>query len=304
MSIRSMGWRIICFGTMVLLAQGQGACVDVDEGLNPERHQEAVRYEKFLNALNTSDPKSIEVALSEYERDVAGSAQETRDKGFLAFRRFFDQVITCLNKSLWKEQDAVQASPVIATAKIIDPEKAHEAGLALLDSEGYVVVVEEQDFLLDAFYRFISPDLHQYLVIRSAEIREVFQEDGAIRIDFVELGRRCVNCEEYLRRYPQSPLIDDAREFHKVYVSTLLTGTNNTRVAEASVEYVDAERRGEISNAYRYLMRTYPSSRIAAVLRRYLPLLESGQYCDTKEIRAFLEREGVEWMFGSRRLYR
>jgi hypothetical protein len=286
------------------LYAGLGYCGDTAVSVPAEKQESLVKYRAFLGGLGVETPNAVPEALSYYSRYISASRKATRDSGFLAFRRWFYQVIECLNKRLWEEQNTHGILPRDAVARVISQEQAHDVGLAFIESEGYILVGEERDFLLNAFFRFVSPSLQRFLAIRSDEMKEIFQEDGAICVSLAEVGRRCVNWEKYLHCFPKSALAEEARKFSDIYMSTLLTGTTNTYILNNRVEDVNPERTREIRSAYEYVMNAYPSARISKLLCLYLPLLERSQYCDNNDIHAFLNKNGVKWMFGSRTLQR
>jgi hypothetical protein len=293
----------ICLIAMLVCASPSLA-VDPSDDPAGDKASSVLPYKQLLDGLDASDPKSIETALLQYHQSISEGAQEQRDNAFLAFRQFFYEVIESLNKQFWVDQNNPDISVENIKERIIKEMGDYRKWLTVFESEGYFSVFENENVLLDTFYHNISAPIHRFLVLRSIEMREVFQVDAALRIDLIEIGRRYIQWEDYLQQYPDSPLVEDAREFHRIYLSSLLTGTGNSRILDVGETETKQEHHRRVSFAYRQLMEKFPNSRLASLLTRYLPWLEQGQFIVTKEVETFLRQEGVTLMYASRRLFR
>lgn len=227
-------------------------------GQSGDQASSVIQYKEFLAGLDPADPNSIEAALSQCHQSIAECSQEESDLAFLAFRQFFYELIENLNKRLWDEQSNSDDPNDLVKERIIEAMAPYRNWFGLFESEGNFSVFENEHFLLDTFYRYLSPPLHRFLVLRSIEMREVFQEDAALRVDLIEIGRRCIQWEDYLQRYPDSPLIEDAREFHRIYLSSLLTGTGNSPILDAGETETKQEHHQRVIFAYRQLMEKFP----------------------------------------------
>jgi hypothetical protein len=237
---------------------------------------------------------------------------ETRDGGFVAFRSFYYEVIDRADERLLEEQERLykgQEEQGKKTGRYDElrncvEKSALQNGLVVTEPEGYLIFEESDTYFLTEFGKYVSHPIKAFLEIRQRELAQVFQEDGALRVPFHEVTHRCVMWEDYLSRYPQSPLRADAQRLYDAYVSTLFTGTVNTRVMESEAKYVDPSLTKDIEDGYRYAVEQWPNSRVASLVKDYWPILKAKEFVDNPEAHDLLEKNGIAWMAASRWLLR
>ena len=259
-------------------------------------------YDAFLQSLPKSEISSIDLARQEYGVRFLDEPQRARDDAFLSFRRHYYVVLEAVNDDLYGG-DGLDADLGPVYAKLNQEgftALLRRNGLVSLESEGYPYLGESEDFLFASFAGYVSSPLKRFLEIRRHELGEQFQEDGALRVTFMEVAERCVTWEQYLRRHRASLLEDEALHYYDLYLSALLTGTNNTRVLESEAVYVDSVFVNEIQEAYDFLLEQHPRSRTAEILRPYYGLVKASGFVRNDEVLWFLEDQGIEHMMASR----
>jgi len=263
-----------------------------------------IAYEKYLQELETDDRQSILKAIDFYQNNVKCMTPVERDLCFIIFRKYYLQVIDFENTRINSQRENAPKGNLDSSFSIDDGSWS-KYGMDVLDEEAYEYVVESHSFLLNTFQPFVSESISEYLLLRAEEEKQIFQRDAAIMIHWKELAVRCLNWEDYLKKYNgSSMLIEDARELNNIYTSAFLSGTNNTRVFESDEKHLLKEWVSEISEAYKWVIDSRSSSSLAFLLQDYLPLLKESNFVESMNINEFLKKHEIEPYYASRTMAR
>ena len=259
-------------------------------------------YEKYLQALPKSQMSSIDLARQAYEARFQDGSQRARDDAFLSFRKHYYVVLEAVNDDLYGG-DLTSADYIAIRARL--KRESFRAligrnGIASLETAGCPYLGESEEFLLTSFGAHVSGPLRRFLEIRRDELGQQFQEDAGLMVPFKVVAERCITWERYLHRHEASPLEEEARHYYDLYLSTLLTGTQNSHVLDSDASDTDPSWVGEIQEAYDFLLAQHPHSRTAEILTPYYALAKASGFARTDEILKFLEEQGIEFMMATR----
>ncbi|MDQ1256510.1 MAG: hypothetical protein QG656_1106, partial [Candidatus Hydrogenedentes bacterium] len=172
-------------------------------------------------------------------------------------------------------------------------------GLELESTEGCYFVDELASFLASAFGEFVSSPIGDFLALREAEMKIRFQEDAGLCITFKEVAERCLAWESYLDKYKDSPLKKDAERYHNTYMSTLFGGLDNTRVLGSTEDEYERKIRGQVHEAYTFVLEQFPGTQVGRLLAIYYPLLKGTDFTLTDEVEEFRRVHNIEILNGA-----
>ncbi|TRW27437.1 hypothetical protein FMM05_02015 [Flavobacterium zepuense] len=131
------------------------------------------------------------------------------------------------------------------------------AGLELWEiGEGYVEIRTQPNFYLDIFKDHVTADYKSYLTIVAEDDKDLYSADAGIAISFKAVGQRVVNWENFIAKYPNSKLIEDAKTTYSGYQADYLFGQDNTPTMQDNSTKLFPENEAEIRN----FISKYPDS--------------------------------------------
>jgi len=279
--------QALCVGVLFILAGAFSSCKT--EGAPGS--DAIAEYHTFLNGLPRDGPNSIQTATAYFQQHFVNKSQRQRDAAFLAFRNFYYPAVKSADVLIdrkkwqevendWKKQEFLQW--------------LGDNGLALCSSEGNYFIDESYSFLLCTFGRYVSKPLRDYLALRQVEMRRRYVEDAALRISFLEVAKRCVAWERYLREYPRSSLRSDAEYRYRDYLAILLEGMNKNCILDEWSEDPKKWQRG-IEEAYEYIIKDYGETRPGQLIAAYYSLVKRSGFKKTPEVEQFLKDHKSEY---------
>ncbi|MGA1871716.1 MAG: hypothetical protein ACMUJM_24575 [bacterium] len=267
-------------------------------------------YINFINNLDKDNIYSISVAvkiLDEQEFSTNGFDEiyfQFVDFYYTILSKTYENIIAKVEGQLWEYPDSlididvkeVKEKRVKNFIKLLD-----ENYCTLCSTEGGYFICEKNDALRNIFANKVSPSISEFLKIREKEMHKQFFEDATLVISFKELGERIVTWEDFLNKYKEDKIKDEADRYHKIYLSTFLIGFNN----EPTIEYDYSESKpigleSEVEKAYAYIIQTYPKTKVAALLKEYMALLKEKNY-DISKLKDFfkskdiIETRAIQW---------
>ena len=136
-------------------------------------------------------------------------------------------------------------------------ERLNKAGLQFWElGEGYVEIITVHDFYLNIFKNYVTPDYKEYLEITSHEDIDLYSADAGLAVSFEEVGNRVLSWEKFIEKYPDSNLIEKAKELYRGYQLDYLFGLDNTPTREYTDKTIYPENIAEFNR----FMATYPDS--------------------------------------------
>jgi len=184
--------------------------------------------------------------------------------------------------------------------KIADPEinefkKALDmCGLTLLVSEGDYYVDARYDYFSELFKDRVSPALNDFLQIRRKELKEGFSEDAGLLISFNQLYDRVVTWENFNTKYPDFFDKTDSQFYYKSYLSTLITGLDNSQPFDDKT----GELIPELKRLYQKIISRDDSLNSTRVIRDYYGFLKASDFKEPKNLDKFLKVNDLYSMIG------
>lgn len=216
------------------------------------------------------------------------------DSAFAAARVSYARLVDSIGGLMWDDAefqnwlmlDSLQADSAEALLEL--------RGLRLTWSEGSGYASEDTHALRRRFAHFLSLAMQNFLRLRGAEEEEGFSDDASLRISWDQLASRIISWGRFLGSYPVSVPEPEAEAWHDIYLRTLLTGTDNSRIFDWETGKLEAP----VREAMGRVIREHPDSQVVALVRGYLELLATADYGDTPAARSFLEARGIRTMLG------
>jgi len=167
-------------------------------------------------------------------------------------------------------------------------------GLSLLNSEGSYYVDEKDDYYYDLFKGKVSPALTEYLKIRNKEIKQGYSEDADLLIGFDDLYERVVNWEDFMTQNPDFFLLKDAEFNYTSYLSTLITGTDNSETFDSETQNLYPG----IKKLYEKIISHKDGKKSTKVISDYYELLKRNEFKQPDNLDLFLKANNLISMVG------
>ena len=223
----------------------------------------------------------------------AVAATPKADSLFLTFRNRFLQVGEQITNRL--DQATSTPSNVLedtSTSRQLTTLLAKH-GFALEYSEGNAYADEDIAYSTRFFDGALTPAMQRYLGLRATEQKTRFSEDAALQISWDELAERAVTWEQFADSYPDFSWKDASRFWYNTYLSTYLTGMDNSRVFSDR-----GTLEPEVRTSYEHLVSRYPQTRTAQIVAECLTLLKQNGYRRSAAIDSLLRQHHVASMLG------
>lgn len=153
--------------------------------------------------------------------------------------------------------------------------------------EGFVEIRTVPGFYNMLFKKYVSNDYKDYIAIMAKDDEELYSADAGIVISFADVGRRVINWEGFIAKYPYSKLTPRAIETYKMYQDGYLFGMDNTSTIEYSNNTIYPENLKE----FKTFMATHPKSPTTALIK---VLIEARGNKD--EINSIVQKEQEKYM--------
>jgi len=167
-------------------------------------------------------------------------------------------------------------------------------GLTLLQTEGENYVDVKCDYYYKLFKGRVSPALNDYLKIRLKELRQGFSEDAELIISFHQLYRRVLTWEKFNKKYPGFFNIQETQLNYATYLSTLITGMDNSPV----FDYDSGKLFPLVHNLYLKIISRHDSLKSTRVIKEYYELLKASDYTRPDHLDKFLTDNELFSMVG------
>lgn len=251
-------------------------------------------YKEELSKFPNSDFYSISKGIIAYRDNIRNANQIMKDSAFIEFRSLYYNTINVCSENFWNNQGLISK----LTSSQNDQEvtdfkkKLQDNGLRLSITEGNYYIDEQPDFLFSTFKPYLSPATREYLELRKKELEEGFSEDAALIISFKSLGDRIITWENYMKKYPASPFLAEAKFSYQLYMNTFITGLDNYPLS------TDQKLKPEIKSEYENFIAQHKDTGSGRIVGTYYHILAQQNFVLTPELNNFYQEHGIEPMQG------
>jgi len=269
---------------------------EVDDSFTPPKGDFKL-FEKQFSEFGHLGIFSIPVTENLVNKYLDTFSESDRDSVYVAFNYLFYVAVTDFNDSLDTKYSTLLHKII---NKIADPEinefkKALDmCGLTLLVSEGDYYVDARYDYFSELFKDRVSPALNDFLQIRRKELKEGFSEDAGLLISFNQLYDRVVTWENFNTKYPDFFDKTDSQFYYKSYLSTLITGLDNSQPFDDKT----GELIPELKRLYQKIISRDDSLNSTRVIRDYYGFLKASDFKEPKNLDKFLKVNDLYSMIG------
>ncbi len=245
-------------------------------------------YIALLDSLRAFDINSISIA-KEYITNKMNVPESLADSAYYIFLEFFYTTTNRMTDSLETKYSSVinklyNNNEDTEVQKFYS--KLNQNGLALFMTEGTFYVDVQPDFFYNTFKHNLSPSLKDYLVLRNKELEEPFSEDAILLLSFNKLSERVYAWEKFIESYPNTKLTNEANYYYKVYLETLLTGLDNSRLFDWNTNILLPE----VKKTYEEYKGSYPETRSGKIINEYYQILKHNDFYYSDSIGFILKK--------------
>jgi len=254
-------------------------------------------FEKQISGLVHIGIYSIPVTENLINKYLDTFSEPDRDSVYVMFDYVFYQAVNEFNDSLDLKYSTLlhKIENKIADPEINEFKKALDmCGLTLLVSEGDYYVDARYDYFSELFKDRVSPALNDYLQIRRKELKEGFSEDAGLLISFNQLYERVVTWENFNTKYPDFFDKTDSQFYYKSYLSTLITGLDNSQPFDDKT----GELIPELKRLYQKIISRDDSLNSTRVIKDYYGFLKASDFKEPKNLDKFLKVNDLYSMIG------
>jgi hypothetical protein len=251
----------------------------------------------YLSTLDLRLPESAGSGLSYTQTVMQTMNEDRRDSAFVLYRQFFYEVLMKQNEVLSQSELIAQAlaeeRPQVEELEFFR-KKISDNGMVFLQSEGTFYIDEHHNYLFNAFSQYVSVPVNKLLELRRDEMRKGFSEDAALLISFEEVGERVRNWEQLLEQNPTLKLQEEAKNYYNLYLSTFLTGLDNSPVFDRGTNKLLPEAK----QAFEDYIKKYGESPGSKIVGGYYTILQQNNFLRSADLDNFLNDNNITGMRG------
>lgn len=243
------------------------------------------------------DIVSIPITAKIIDKSIIKMNNAEKDSTYIIFNYIFYTAVNAFNDSLElkypqlleKFEKGLNDQSTREFKKCLDL-----CGLSLLSSEGSYYVDEKDDYYYDLFKGKVTPALNEYLKIRNKEIKQGYSDDADLLIGFDDLYERVVTWEDFMTQYPDFFLLKDAEFNYTSYLSTLITGTDNSETFDSETQNLYPG----IKRLYEKIISHNDGKKSTKVISDYYELLKRNDFKQPDNLDLFLRANNLISMVG------
>lgn len=228
------------------------------------------------------------------EKEIAGNSPEKNDKVYEDYVKIRDKYTHCLNdlhaEILDKYTDYHTREPdtynLPENVKKIASE-LNKVGLEFrVMGEGITEIHSLPGYYESVFKNKLTPDYEAYIVLMAKDNKENYAANGGLLITWEELGDRLMTWENFMNKYPKSPLIKSVKEDYNNYLLDYLLGMDSDRIYDNEAGRIYDDKREE----YNRIIKKYPNSNTAKKTKELIAAYDAHVPVDQIEERINLRR--------------
>jgi hypothetical protein len=251
-------------------------------------------FKIFLNQLPETKLSSIPFAI-DYINTCIPVNYSNNDSILLLFETKYYSIANHLSdsleikyKSIIDQLDKDSTSAELTAFK----DNLAECGLGIFMTEGMYYIDALYDYEFQKFQNRVSKGSRDFLNIRKDELKQGFSEDAGMLISFDELYQRIRRWENFITTFPNTCFCNTAKGYYSMYLSTLITGMDNSPV----FDYDNNTLLPEIKQLYEKIMKEDSDSQTKKIISDYYAFLVRHNFQYNDSINSFLETKQLSTM--------
>lgn len=197
------------------------------------------------------------------DKEIVGNSPEQNNKVYDDYVKIRNKYTDCLNASQVEILDKyIDYHTGPDTYNLPDNIKKmaatlNKAGLEFREmGEGLTEIHSLPDYYESVFKNKVTPDYAAYISQMAKDNKENYAVNGGLLITWEELGDRLIVWENFINKYPKSPLIKTAKTKYNDYLLDYLLGMDSDRIYNREEGKIYDDKR----EAYNMLIKKYPNS--------------------------------------------
>ena len=236
-----------------------------------------LQYDRYLNQLDTESVQSGYQAAETFQKLFKTQQAAVCDTAYHIFNQFHSLLCSYLNEHMASDSinyeqmiygDENGHKPVLSKKQKAIARALEKNGFGIDAEEGTAFIVQNQQFILQVFNKYVSAPMKQYLTQFKKEQEEGYQEDAGLTISPNQLADRVVWWEQFSKSNPKFMYATECGMNYKYLMAVLLHGMDNTSVREYTSDNTDSLS-DYFHTAYTYVQSKYAQSNTNKVVTPY-----------------------------------
>lgn len=228
------------------------------------------------------------------DKEIAANSPEQNDKVYEDYVKIRNKYTSCLNdlhidildKYVDYHTREADTYNLPDNVKKIATE-LNKAGLEFrVMGEGLTEIHSLPEHYVSVFKSKVTPDYDAYISQIAKDNKENYAVNGGLLITWEELGDRLIVWENFMNKYPKSPLIKVVKEDYHNYLLDYLLGMDSDRIYNTEEGKIYDDKREE----YNRIIKKYPNSITAKKTKELIAAYDAHIPVDQIEDRINLRR--------------
>ncbi|HEX6428093.1 MAG TPA: hypothetical protein VF008_10425 [Niastella sp.] len=263
-----------------------------------------LQYDRYIAGLDTQLVNMGSQAVDTFQAFFKNQAPAVCDTAFYIFNQFHSRLSSYLDSHT--EADSIEYLQFFYAEENGKPyplSQKHKAIKRALDNNGFgmepmegaVLIVQNKQFMVQRFGKYVSAPMKQYLTQLTKEQKEGFESDGGLVIEPVILAGRTVWWEQFSKTIANTNFLyaKETADQYSLMLYVLMKGMDNTGVNDY---YNDSIPNGYILSAYfqkawTYVQEKHPQSNTNAVITPFLNAWLKKDSTEIKQVINSFEKE-------------
>lgn len=137
--------------------------------------------------------------------------------------------------------------------------------------EGLTEIHSLPGYYESVFKNKVTPDYDAFISQMAKDNKENYAVNGGLLITWEELGDRLIEWENFINKYPKSPLIKTAKENYRNYLLDYLLGMDSSRIYDSE----EGKIYDDIKEEYNRIIKKHPNSQTAKKTKELIAAYDS-----------------------------
>ncbi|REC61606.1 hypothetical protein DRF65_14200 [Chryseobacterium pennae] len=237
--------------------------------------------------------KALQWYRTKIDKEIAGNSPEQNNKVYEDYVKIREKYTECFNNSQTEILDKyIDYHTGPDTYNLPDNIKKmaaelNKAGLEFHEmGEGLTEIHSLPGYYASVFKNKVTPDYDAYISQIAKDNKENYAVNGGLLITWEELGDRLIEWENFINKYPKSPLLKAAKDNYHNYLLDYLLGMDSDRIYDSEEGKIYDDKR----EAYSKLIKKYPNSNTAKKTKELIAAYDAHTPVDQIEDKINLRR--------------